>query len=299
MPDIRLDEFRGETVVVHFGGDPSSINIYTYTEALRGFADTARLISSLVDPGQEIEILVEQTGPGSFRTRVRRLRKKYGGVFSTATHAVFWGIVANVIYDKYVKYDPPPIVIVNTDEVIVKVGDQQVVVPRQVHDAATNAKSDPEIDRSIRRTFEPLQRDPSVTGFGLTTTLDNPRIPLYIPRAEFPRLTHDVVLPDVTLTERVNTATARLIILKAWLNQAKRKWSFDWNGVPVSAPIKDAEFLDAIAQRKYLIGAGDALDVEIGFKQSLDPQLCVYVTDPASYVITKVLAHVPKATPAL
>jgi hypothetical protein len=298
MDEVRLDEFGGETIVVHFGGEPASINVYTLTRSLAAFADTARAISAIVDPGQEIEILVEATGPGSFRTVVRRVRKDYGGLFGIVG-AVFWGVVGNAIYDKYVKQEPDPQVIVHTNEVVIKIGDKQVVVPRQVHEASENAKKDPEVDRCIRRTFEPLQKDPKVTGFGLTTSLETPKVPLYIPRTDFPRFTHDLVLPDVALTQRQQMATARLIILKAWLNQAKRKWSFEWNGVPVSAPIKDNDFLDAIAKRKYLIGAGDALDVEIASKQTFDSQLKVYVTDPNSYVITKVLAHVPKQTPGL
>jgi hypothetical protein len=299
MAEVRFGEFHGETIVVHFGGESASINVYTLTRSLAGFADTARAISAIVDPGQEIEILVEANGPGSFRTVVRRLRKDYGGMFSGAVQAVFWGVVGNVIYDKYVKHESAPQVIVTTDEVVIKIGDQQVIVPRQVHDAAENAKKDPEVDRCIRRTFEPLQKDLKVTGFGLTTGLDAPKVPLYIPRTDFPRFTHDLVLPEETLTQRTNTATARLVILKAWLNQAKRKWSFEWNGVPISAPIKDNDFLDAIAKREYLIGAGDALDVEISFKQTFDKQLKVYVTDPSSYVVTKVLAHVSKETPGL
>jgi hypothetical protein len=67
----------------------------------------------------------------------------------------------------------------------------------------------------------------------------------------------------------------------------------------VSAPIKDNDFLDAIAKRKYLIGAGDALDVEISFKQTFDAHLKVHVTDQNSYVVTKVLAHVPKDAPGV
>jgi hypothetical protein len=132
---------------------------------------------------------VEATGPGSFRTVVRRLRKDYGGVFTSAVQAVFWGVVGNVIYDRYVKQEAAPQVIVTTDEVVIKIGDKQVVVPRQVHDAAENAKKDPEVDRCIRRTFEPLQKDPKVTGFGLTTSLETPKLPLYVPRADFPRFT--------------------------------------------------------------------------------------------------------------
>lgn len=298
MAEVRLEEFRGETIVVHFGGERSSINIYTLTQSLAGFADAARVISALIDPGHEIEIVVEATGAGSFRTVVKRLRKDYGGLFSIVG-TVFWGIVVNVIYDKYVKQESPPVVIVSAGEVVIKIGDQQIIVPRHVHDAAENAKKDPEVDRCIRRTFEPLQRDPKVSGFGLTTNLETPEMPLYIPRSEFPRFTRDLVIPVESLTERAGHATARLVILKAWLNHAKRKWSFEWNGIPVSAPIKDQAFLDAIAQRKHLIGAGDALDVEISFNQAFDEKLKVFVTDPSSYVVTKVIAHVPKEPPGL
>lgn len=299
MAELLFTEFEGDSIVVHFGGE-SSINVYTLTQSLAGFADTARAISSIIDPGHEIEILIEATGTGSFRTVVRRVSKRYGGLFAGVALTIFWNVVSNVIYDKYIKQDTPTVVVVKTDEVVVKNGDQVIVVPRKVFEAAENAKRDPEVDRCIRSTFTPLQNDPRVTGFGLTTNLVAPQMPVFIPREEFPRLTRITVIPSVTTeTQRTNTATARFIILKAWLNQAKRKWSFEWNGVPISAPIKDAQFLDDIAQRKYLIGAGDALDVEVSFIQNYDPHLKVFVNDSNSFVITKVIAHVAKPAPSI
>jgi len=63
--------------------------------------------------------------------------------------------------------------------------------------------------------------------------------------------------------------------------------------VPLSAPISDRDFLDCLARREYLLDAGDALDVEIGFRQYYDPQLTVYVNDQNSFVITKVTQVVP------
>ncbi|MBL0901382.1 MAG: hypothetical protein IBJ17_22150, partial [Reyranella sp.] len=241
MEELRFTEFEGDSIVVHYGGELSSINVYTLTQSLEGFADAARAISAVIDPGHEIEIVIEATGPGSFRALVRRISNPavLAGLFAGVAGTIFWNVVSNVIYDKYVKQDTPAVIIVNTDEVIVKNGDQTIIVPRKVFEAAENAKKDPEVERCIRRTFEPLQKDPKITGFGLTTNLEAPQVPLYIPREEFPRLTRVSAMPDVTTTtQRTNTAKARFIILKAWLNQARRKWSFEWNGVPISASIR-------------------------------------------------------------
>ena len=89
---------------------------------------------------------------------------------------------------------------------------------------------------------------------------------------------------------------ARLLILKAWLNHAKRKWSFEWNGVPISAPIADTAFLDQLDRREHLLGAGDALDVEVAYRQTLDAELGVYVNDPNSFVVTRVVRPVPRSS---
>jgi hypothetical protein len=55
MAVIGLDRFFEDTIVVHFGGKAGSIDAYTFAEALIGFADTAYAVSSVIDPGQEIE----------------------------------------------------------------------------------------------------------------------------------------------------------------------------------------------------------------------------------------------------
>ena len=85
-----------------------------------------------------------------------------------------------------------------------------------------------------------------------------------------------------------------MIVLKPWLNHSRRKWSFEWNGIPISAPIRDPSFLDRLDRREILFGSGDALDVEIVYKQSFDPSLGVYVNDPGSFVISRVIRTVPR-----
>jgi hypothetical protein len=167
MPTIRLDEFMGETIVLHFGGVPGSIDARTLGEALIGFAETAMAVSAVVDPGHEIEIVVEETGPGSFRAVIRRICKPVSGLLSEGVYAIFWGIVANTIYDHTIKpSDPPPQIIVTTDEVTVKIGPNTIIVPRTVYEASQNAKKNPAVEKGIRRTFRALEADKSVTDFG-------------------------------------------------------------------------------------------------------------------------------------
>ena len=246
MAIIKLSEFRDETIVLHFGGAVGTIDAYTLAEALIGFADTARAVSSIVDPGTEIEILVEATGPGSYRTVIRRIKKGAKGLLAGALHAVFWGVVANIIYDaKFKTADPPPQITVTTNEVIIKLGNDTIIVPRNVHDATENAKKNPAVQRGIRKTFEALEFDKSITEFGVTGSITDHRPLITIPRSEFPIFAHTAVTAiEEVPTERMQKQRARLIVLKAWLNHAKRKWSFEWNGVPISAPIADVGFLD-------------------------------------------------------
>jgi hypothetical protein len=293
MSEIRLAEFQGDTIVVHFGGPPT-IDAYTFAEVLIGFADTARAISSSIDPGQEIEIVLVADGSGSYRAVIKRIKKGYGGILSGAAGAVFWGVVANVVYDATLKNDPPPQITINTNEVIVQHGPHTVIIPRTVHDAAENAKKSPAVKRGLKKTFEPLQADKNVTDFGLTRRVDDPEPLIKIPRADFPLVASQIGLVEEEPTERTKTEKARLVILKAWLNHAKRKWSFEWNGVPLSAPIVDKQFLDQLDRREHLLGAGDALDVEITFRQTFDKNLRVYVNDPNSFVVIKVIKPVPK-----
>lgn len=294
MAIIRLDEFHDDTIVLHFGGSSRSIDAYTLAQALTGIADTAYAVNATIDPGTEIEILVEATGPGSYRTQIRRIKKDYGGLLAVGG-TIFWGVVSNVIYDATLKSsDPKPEIIVNTDEVIIKHGNDTVIVSRMVHEATEHVKKNPAVQRGLSKTFAALDADHDVTDFGITGSLKDPEPIMRIPRAEFPK----VVIFDVPSEQepkgRIVRERARVVVLKAWLNHAKRKWTFEWNGVPISAPIADTEFLDKLDQREIFFGSGDALDVEITFIQYFDSDLGVWINESNSFVVTHVLQLVPR-----
>lgn len=86
------------------------------------------------------------------------------------------------------------------------------------------------------------------------------------------------------------------MILKAWFKPGARKWSFEWNGYPITAPIKDPEFWARLENREHLIGAGDALDVILTFEEVFVEEFGLYVADPNTYVIEKVIRPVPRSS---
>lgn len=296
MATIRLDAFSQDTIVLHFGGPEGTIDAYTLADALIGFADTAYAVSATIDPGQEIEIIVESTGPGSYRTVLRKLKKGFtGGVLSGIAGTILWNVVSNVIYDATLKgADPKPQIIINTTEVIIKHGNDTIIVSRLVHDATENAKKSSAVQKGLKKTFDSLDADPRVTEFGITGSISDPRPLIAIPRSEFPLVVAPIVDLEEQPLERIRKERARLVILKAWLNHSKRKWSFEWNGVPLSAPIADKKFLDQLDRREHLLGSGDALDVEITYNQKSDVALGIYVNDPGSFVVSRVIRPVPR-----
>jgi hypothetical protein len=293
MDTLRFDDFEDDTIVLHFGGPEGSIDSYTLADALIGFADMTRAISATIEPGTDIELVVEALGTGSFRVRIRRVKKDYGGLIAVVG-TVFWGIVSNYIYDNYVKDDPAPQITVQKDGTVVKTGKYTIVISADVHAGTEHVKKNPAVQSGLAKTFAALEADENVKDFGITGSIADPVPKFTIPRAEFPKVArHPTVLEEEQKT-RSTKRRARLFVLKAWLNHAKRKWSFEWNGEPVSAPITDAKFLDQVDRREVLLGAGDALDAELTFKQNYDAGLGVWINDPASFVVTRVLKAVSR-----
>jgi hypothetical protein len=294
MATIRLGGFTGDTIIVHFGGKVGRINAQTFALSLLGFAATAQAINAAIDPYQEIEIQVEADGEGSYRVKLRRVPKALGGFFSRGTEAIFWSIVGALIYDHFIKNDPQVEVQVNTNEVVFVQGKDRIIVPRPTYDQAKNAQHNEAVQEGLSRTFSPLEADPNVTDFGLTRFMEDAKPLIRIPRADFPLFTSQAHVIEPIQAERETHSKARLKILKAWLDNSKRKWSFEWNGVPISAPIKDESFLQRLGNRDFALGSGDAIDVVITYRQNFNPTLGVYENDTNTFVISEVFALIQK-----
>jgi len=273
MATVDLREFGDDQIVIHFGGSVTSVDAYTFANSFVAFADTVRAVNSVINPAQGVEVRLEAIGPGSFRAVVRRMAKGIGGFFSDGSRRVFWGLIAALIFDRLIRNDPTARITVNTREVVIVVGKDRVIIPRTVYDQMQNVRDDPEVQRNLSRTFDAIERDDAVENFGLTPRMADPEPVVQIPRAIFPQLSSTPAIAEGDPKRRERRERARLVILKAWLTPGNRKWSFEWNGVPISAPIKDESFWGKLASREYLIGQGDALDAELRFKQFYDEEL--------------------------
>jgi hypothetical protein len=300
MGTVDLRQFGDDQIVIHFGGSLTSIDAYTFANSLVAFADTVRAVNGAISSDDGIEVRVEALGPGSFRAVIKKISKGFFGksleeFFADGSRRLFWGLIAALIYDKAMRSDPSAKITINTNEVIMETGKDRVIVPRAVYDQMKALETSPEVQRNLSRTFEVIEADDAVENFGLTPKVDDPEPVVQIPRAIFPRLSTMTPVEGDGTKRRSQTDKARLLINKAWFTPGNRKWTFEWNGVPITAPIKDETFWSKLEKREYLIGQGDALDVEITYQQTYVEELGIWATDPHSYVVTRVIKTVPRS----
>jgi hypothetical protein len=287
MGTVDLGELKGDHIVIHYGGALTSVDAYTFANSLISFADMVRAVSNAVDPNQIIEIRVEALEKGSFRALLKRVPKGWGDVFSKRASEFIWTLICTLIVEKLINNEPH--IIISDDQVIIQKGDDRYIIPRAAYDQAKDIAKKPDIQQKISKTFETIENDPAIDNFGLTPSIKDQEPLVQFKRDEFQQLSYPVTLPEeVKGGRRERCERAVLVILKAWFKRSSSKWSFEWNGHPISAPIKDQEFFTRLEKREFLLGVGDALDVELRWMQDYDDRIMTYINDTSTFVVEKV-----------
>jgi hypothetical protein len=101
------------------------------------------------------------------------------------------------------------------------------------------------------------------------------------------------VLSDVVEKRRPRSHRAILVILKPWINASDRKWTFEWNGVPLTAYVRDVDFLERVRSHDVGFRNGDAMEVEIEVYEELDEDRHIWINDASSYVVREVHRFIP------
>ncbi len=293
MGTVDLGTLKGDQIVIHYGGALTSVDAYTFANSLIAFSDTVRAVNQYLDPNQGIEIRLEAIDTGSFRAILRRIPKGLGGFLSRGAEAVFWSLIGSLIYDKLVHDDPTVVIHVSQDQVIIEKNGDRIIIPKIIYDQVQNLRHASEVQKQISKTFEIIENDQAVENFGITPRIEDEEPLFQFNREEFPKLSAPIALPASNPSFRERRENARVVILKAWLKRGTQKWSFEWNGYPISAPIKDQEFFTRLENREFLIGSGDALDVELYYIQEFKEDLGIYVNDASTFQIEKVIKIVP------
>jgi hypothetical protein len=289
MATISIEQFE-DTVVIHFETADSRINAYTLASTLVAFADAAKAANATLNPGAEIEVVVEALGQGSFRALLRTIYSRSRNLLANQlVVGVVIGVIGNYIYERTLSLDDKVSVEIKTEEVIIQRGQDRVVVPRTVYDATRKAEKNPEFVGALARTFDAVAKDEEVQAIALVPRIDSPSPEIPIPRESFRALASETYLDEET---RVVQERAELHIIKAILDKSKRKWEFIWQGFRISAPVTDATFYVEFFAHDITLAPGDTLDVTLSLFQKRDPDTGIYTN--SGYEVVRVHSHTPR-----
>lgn len=279
-----------DSVILYFDTRQSRINAYTLASILVSIADAAKAANSTLNPGYEIEIVVEALSEGSFKARISASYNTAKNIFSSQLVAgVIIGVISSYIYERTLAVNDSIKVEIHTDEVIIENGEERLVVPRQVYDSARQVERDPKFVQAIDRTFEAIQRDPEIQGFGIIEDERMERPAFILPREAILLAANEVVELD---GKREINEIVELQILRAILERGRKKWQFMWRGVKISAPITSKAFYDDFFSHNITIAPGDSLEVKLVIKQERNNDNGVYINK--SYEVIEVFKLNPR-----
>jgi hypothetical protein len=253
-------------------------------------ADAAKATNAELNPGYEIEIVVQALGAGSFRAQIKAIYKSARNLFSdNVAKVIVLGVIANYIYERTLSRDTAVHVHISSDEVIVHRGNDRVVVPRDVYDATRRVEKQPAFLGAVSTLATTVMRDEDVTGIGFVPDLNSPPPDILITKADLADIGG---MPREDGEDRLIEEESDLQIVKAILERGRRKWEFVWRGVKISAPVLDQAFYERFFAHEITIAPGDSLRVRLAMKQQRDPDTGVFTT--WEYEVREVLEHVPR-----
>ncbi|MFL0803291.1 MAG: hypothetical protein K6L81_06210 [Agarilytica sp.] len=288
MQIINIEEYD-EEVVLHFGGERKKINAYTLASSLVSIADAVKAANDVLNPGYDVEVLVEAFGEGSFRATIKTVFKGAGNIFSKdALKAVALSVLANFIYQHTLAPDSQVIVNVSDDEVVIEQGETKIVVPRVTYDATKEVEKSEKFKQSVSKIAKSIEKDENIESFGFTKNINDESPDIEIPRKQIAILSEpeEYAEPSREIFEQVN-----LFIKRAILERSKRKWEFVWRGFKISAPVLDEAFYNDFFAHKVKIAPGDQLEAKVKIYQVKDEDTGIYSND--RYEVVEVIKHIP------
>lgn len=287
MDQLKIDfrPFQNE-LIIHFGVDNHEINAKTLAYSLISLTNSIKRTDAILNPGFEVEILVEAVGVGSFKVSSKKVYKGLSNIFSVENiKTIALSIIAALIWE-FMKPEKEIKITVNSDEYILERGDEKIILPREAEKYYDSIKKNDNIKKEISDTFKILEKDVKVDNIGFDNS-NKSKEPLFlIPRDFFHFLS--------TMTEndekKEKIERTKITIIRAILEKSLRRWQFVWNGIKISAPILDFDFYSAFIAHRYEIAPGDALDVDLRIIMRLDEDSGLFLN--SEYEVLKVYNHI-------
>lgn len=289
MEVVNIAEYSDE-IVLHFGGERKKINAYTLATSLVSLSDAIKEANAIINPGYEIEILVEAFGEGSFRAKVKTVYGALNNLFTaTRVEAVAIGIVTSFIYQHTLAPESEINVIVDDAQVIIKQGNKTIIVPKVIYDAQKEVEKSEKFRKSVSKSIQAVEKDKHIASFGFTRNIDDKYPDIEIPRNRFGLLTSPIEIEE---PHREITEVAELQIKRAILERSKRKWEFIWRGIKISAPVTDTQFYNDFFAHEITVAPGDYLNAILTISQVRDEDTGIYTN--SKYEVKQVNKHIPR-----
>jgi len=283
----------GDEFVIHYGGEYHRVNAYTFATSLIALSDAIRSANHLINPGYEIEISVEAIGPGSFRARIKTIQKGLNNLFTAQdAKAIVLALIAAFIYEHTLQQSNKPIIVVNDDSVVIEEGNDKIIIPRGAEKYYEEVRKSEAVKTNLASAFSVLEKDKSVSEFGITDNMTDTVPLIRIPSEKFPIIAGDAAINDENSKEVIQRTEVQIV--RAILEKSRRRWEFVWRGVKISAPVTDDEFYGDFFAHKITIAPGDSLDVDLRILQRVDANTGIYTN--AEYEVVKVYDHIPRMT---
>ena len=124
---VKISEFE-EEIVIHFEGSRKKINAYSLASTLVSIADAVKEANVIINPGYEVEVIVEAFGQGSFRAVVKSAYKGLGNLFNvTDVKAVALAVLSSFVYQHTFAPDQEVKITIDDTQVIIKADDNKVI----------------------------------------------------------------------------------------------------------------------------------------------------------------------------
>lgn len=268
----------------------NEINAYAFASALVNLSDAVKIANNTVNPGYQVEVVVEAISKGSFKATIKTIFVEGKDLFGKeAAKAIIYGIISTHIYEKAIKTDEPTQIIINDDSVVMQSGADKIIVPKQIYEAKKIVEKSEKFNVAVNGIFESAEKDKHVKGIALNDEITPTQPPFYISREKFKNITSaDSQQENI----REILEETHLEISRAILSRGKRKWEFVWRGVTISAPILDNNFFDKFIAHEVTIAPGDSLDVKLKITQEKHPDTGIFINK--DYEVLEVKKHNPR-----
>ena len=278
-----------DTFVFHFGTEDHTINAETLSQSLLGLSNAIKFTEAKVNFGNDIILVIESTGEGSFKVVSKLKRWSKDNLFSSAAAAsLVLGLVGSAIW-KAIDPETPITVISNDNEYIVQRGNERIILPKEAAEYYDDVTKDKSIRKEIGKTFTSVEKDPTVSSISFHSS-DNNTPELVVRRESFGILSREV---NEVIEPESNEVDVELVITKAIFVVSKRKWEFRWGTRPISAPVLDDEFYTQFNAHTIVLGVGDILQVRLRIITQYDSKHDINIEK--GFEVIKVFKHIAKS----